>query len=323
MAITSQFRPANTVGEVAVQHWQSARLTKPSVLKPLLATIDKASRHPLHGQTPRRRPDRAAQGAARDHRVAAMGSALDLRKDANEARYPMYLTIKELAAILRVDHKTIRNAIRDRRIEAVRVGRAFRIPTSAIDALAQAACRWNEDQLTSYAMSHRLPSSPLLGLPIAEDCGFRSSVVFRAQRDDHRRSIREIQLQAIARNNVGVNNAVRDPIAQLITVAWRLDVETDIANDHGRARNRRNGRAVKMQLYVVLDKRDRTELLAFNRQQLHTIASLLHYRFHRIASRSKRNVPPWIAGRDRATGSWIHCLPSGVLVNRIPRWIAR
>ncbi|MEK7873755.1 MAG: helix-turn-helix domain-containing protein [Chloroflexota bacterium] len=33
---------------------------------------------------------------------------------------PLYLTIKELAAILRVDHKTIRNAIRDGRIEAVR-----------------------------------------------------------------------------------------------------------------------------------------------------------------------------------------------------------
>ena len=50
---------------------------------------------------------------------------------------PTYLTIKELAAILRVDHKTIRNAIRDGRITAVRVGRAFRIPTSAIDALAK------------------------------------------------------------------------------------------------------------------------------------------------------------------------------------------
>jgi mRNA interferase MazF len=41
MAITSQFRPANTVGEVAVQHWQNAGLIKPSVLKPLLATIEK------------------------------------------------------------------------------------------------------------------------------------------------------------------------------------------------------------------------------------------------------------------------------------------
>jgi len=41
MAITSQFRPASTVGEVVVQHWQSAGLIKPSVLKPLLATIEK------------------------------------------------------------------------------------------------------------------------------------------------------------------------------------------------------------------------------------------------------------------------------------------
>jgi excisionase family DNA binding protein len=49
----------------------------------------------------------------------------------------MFLTIKELAAILRVDHKTIRNAIKDGRIEAVRVGRAFRIPADAIDQLAK------------------------------------------------------------------------------------------------------------------------------------------------------------------------------------------
>jgi mRNA interferase MazF len=42
MAITSQFRPANTVGEVAVHHWQSAGLLKPSVLKPLLATIERS-----------------------------------------------------------------------------------------------------------------------------------------------------------------------------------------------------------------------------------------------------------------------------------------
>jgi excisionase family DNA binding protein len=48
---------------------------------------------------------------------------------------PMYLTIEELASILRVDHETIRNAIRDGRIDAVRVGRAFRIPTTAIEGL--------------------------------------------------------------------------------------------------------------------------------------------------------------------------------------------
>jgi mRNA interferase MazF len=41
MAITSRFHLAKTVGEVVVQHWQSAGLLKPSVLKPLLATIER------------------------------------------------------------------------------------------------------------------------------------------------------------------------------------------------------------------------------------------------------------------------------------------
>jgi mRNA interferase MazF len=42
MAITSQVRPAPTVGEVAVAvvHWQAAGLLKPSVIKPLLTTIE-------------------------------------------------------------------------------------------------------------------------------------------------------------------------------------------------------------------------------------------------------------------------------------------
>jgi mRNA interferase MazF len=40
MAITSQVRPAPTVGEVAVVHWQAAGLLKPSVIKPLLTTIE-------------------------------------------------------------------------------------------------------------------------------------------------------------------------------------------------------------------------------------------------------------------------------------------
>jgi mRNA interferase MazF len=41
MAITSQTRPVATVGEVAVQQWQQAGLLKPSVLKPLLTTIER------------------------------------------------------------------------------------------------------------------------------------------------------------------------------------------------------------------------------------------------------------------------------------------
>jgi mRNA interferase MazF len=40
MAITSQVRAAPTVGEVAVTHWQAAGLLKPSVIKPLVTTIE-------------------------------------------------------------------------------------------------------------------------------------------------------------------------------------------------------------------------------------------------------------------------------------------
>ena len=40
MAITSQVRAAPTVGEVAVVHWQAAGLLKPSVIKPLITTIE-------------------------------------------------------------------------------------------------------------------------------------------------------------------------------------------------------------------------------------------------------------------------------------------
>ena len=40
MAITSQLRPAPTVGEVAVAQWQAAGLLKPSVIKPLITTIE-------------------------------------------------------------------------------------------------------------------------------------------------------------------------------------------------------------------------------------------------------------------------------------------
>jgi mRNA interferase MazF len=40
MAITSQLRPAPTIGEVAVAQWQAAGLLKPSVIKPLITTIE-------------------------------------------------------------------------------------------------------------------------------------------------------------------------------------------------------------------------------------------------------------------------------------------
>lgn len=41
MAVTSQSRPAAPVGEVAVEGWQGAGLIKPSVIKPVITTIER------------------------------------------------------------------------------------------------------------------------------------------------------------------------------------------------------------------------------------------------------------------------------------------
>jgi mRNA interferase MazF len=40
MAITSQVRPRLSLGEAAIGNWKQAGLLKPSVFKPLLATVD-------------------------------------------------------------------------------------------------------------------------------------------------------------------------------------------------------------------------------------------------------------------------------------------
>lgn len=40
MAITSQFRPSPALGEVWVGQWQAAGLLKPSVVKPVFATLE-------------------------------------------------------------------------------------------------------------------------------------------------------------------------------------------------------------------------------------------------------------------------------------------
>lgn len=40
MAVTSQARPAGGVGEVQVKEWQAAKLLKPSVVKPVITTIE-------------------------------------------------------------------------------------------------------------------------------------------------------------------------------------------------------------------------------------------------------------------------------------------
>lgn len=40
MAVTSQAKPASGLGEANIQGWKEAGLLKPSVLKPLLATVE-------------------------------------------------------------------------------------------------------------------------------------------------------------------------------------------------------------------------------------------------------------------------------------------
>ena len=40
MAVTSQFRPSPTLGEVWLTDWQGAGLLKPSAIKPVFATIE-------------------------------------------------------------------------------------------------------------------------------------------------------------------------------------------------------------------------------------------------------------------------------------------
>lgn len=42
MAITSQFRPSPTLGEVWLGQWQAAGLLKPSAVKPVFATLEQA-----------------------------------------------------------------------------------------------------------------------------------------------------------------------------------------------------------------------------------------------------------------------------------------
>lgn len=41
MAVTSQIRPSANIGEVFVRQWQEAGLLKPSVIKPVITTIEK------------------------------------------------------------------------------------------------------------------------------------------------------------------------------------------------------------------------------------------------------------------------------------------
>ena len=41
MAVTSQIKPSGAYGEVGLTEWKDAGLLKPSVIKPIFATIEK------------------------------------------------------------------------------------------------------------------------------------------------------------------------------------------------------------------------------------------------------------------------------------------
>lgn len=41
IAVTSQANPANSFDEMAITEWKAAGLLKPSIIKPVLTTIDK------------------------------------------------------------------------------------------------------------------------------------------------------------------------------------------------------------------------------------------------------------------------------------------
>lgn len=49
-----------------------------------------------------------------------------------------HYTVPEVAAALKVDERTIRVWIENKKIKAVKVGRFYRIPQSAIEAMNQA-----------------------------------------------------------------------------------------------------------------------------------------------------------------------------------------
>jgi mRNA interferase MazF len=58
IAVTSQLRPALAFGELLVKEWKKAGLLKPSLLKPVLATIEKSL--VLHRLGQLQDPDRRA-----------------------------------------------------------------------------------------------------------------------------------------------------------------------------------------------------------------------------------------------------------------------
>jgi excisionase family DNA binding protein len=73
-------------------------------------------------------------------------------------RGPEYLTVKEAAAMLRCDHKTIRSEITRGRLPAVQVGRVLRIRRDHIDERLAVSTRVDSPHFrTSSEMRTREP----------------------------------------------------------------------------------------------------------------------------------------------------------------------
>ena len=60
----------------------------------------------------------------------------------SEPIQPDYLTVQGAAALLDVHADTIRRMIRAGQLEAVKVGRAIRIPRSALETALESAAPW-------------------------------------------------------------------------------------------------------------------------------------------------------------------------------------
>jgi hypothetical protein len=84
-----------------------------------------------------------------------------------------------------------------------------------------------------------LPGRPLLRLPIVEDRDVRGPIGVWSERDDERRAVSEVDLEAIAGSDVGPVDNAPNQTAQPISVPGRPEFMADIAIDHSRPRDER------------------------------------------------------------------------------------
>lgn len=57
---------------------------------------------------------------------------------------PAFLTVAEVADVVRVSRMTVYRMVHSGELPAVRVGRSFRVPRSAVDTMLAEGSTWNE-----------------------------------------------------------------------------------------------------------------------------------------------------------------------------------